>query len=68
LFNICFNSFFRYQDQDDYRRPSFFDDMDLEGKDDSKILVDPTLIDKKFNFWNLPASAKVRLFDCFLVF
>jgi hypothetical protein len=42
--------------------------MDLEGKDDSKILVDPTLIDKKFNFWNLPASAKVRLFDCFLVF
>ena len=30
-------------------------------KDDSKIPVDQTLIDKRFNFWNLPSKAKVLL-------
>ena len=33
----------------------------MPGKDDSKIIVDPTLIDKRFNFWNLPKTAKVLL-------
>ena len=32
-----------------------------DEKDDSKIPVDETLIDKRFNFWNLPSKAKVLL-------
>jgi hypothetical protein len=31
------------------------------GKDDDLIKVEPTLIDKKFNFWNLPKSARILL-------
>ncbi len=31
------------------------------GKDDSLIKVDPVLIDKRFNFWNLPNTAKILL-------
>jgi len=31
------------------------------GKDDELIKVEPTLIDKKFNFWNLPKSARILL-------
>ena len=30
-------------------------------KDDSLIKVEPALIDKNFNFWNLPKAAKVLL-------
>ena len=33
----------------------------IPAKDDSKIPVDKTLIDPKFNFWNLPAAAKVLI-------
>ena len=44
------------------KRPRFQDDYDdIPVKDDSKIPVDKTLIDKRFNFWNLPSTAKVLL-------
>ncbi len=33
----------------------------IPAKDDSKIPVDKTLIDPKFNFWNLPKAAKVLI-------
>lgn len=33
----------------------------IPEKDDSKIPVDKTLIDPKFNFWNLPKAAKVLI-------
>ena len=33
----------------------------IPKKDDSLIHVDPVLVDKRFNFWNLPSSAKVLL-------
>ena len=41
------------------KRPRF-DEFSIE-KDDSKIPVDKTIIDKKFNFWNLPSKARVLL-------
>merc|ERR1711936_449251 len=38
-----------------------FDAFAVDEKDDSKIFVDPVLIEKRFNIWNLPQKAKVLL-------
>merc|ERR1712172_112032 len=42
------------------RKPRF-SSYENWGKDDDLIKVEPTLIDKKFNFWNLPKSARILL-------
>jgi len=42
------------------RKPRF-SSYENWGKDDELIKVEPTLIDKKFNFWNLPKSARILL-------